>query len=236
MTIEGTTPQLFVGPPVGNLSTTASVFSTAQLKQSGFLPSLVKTINLCYADSHALKPEMGMTTAARLASVESLLDSISDDPELFILIIHHAASSSVIATATCRRYLGPSEDTQNPWLRRIPVHPGCEEWELKLMATHPSVQKQGLASFMLGLAEHEVVRRHEVKYQRLCQGLDLGDIRPERNTVRMVLCTARELYGDFYLKKGYKKDHEVYRGGSENFHVIFMSKTLLTGRDMAPPS
>jgi GNAT superfamily N-acetyltransferase len=214
------------GPLVHGEKTTASIFSTAQLSSEAFLASLLETINLAFRQSHSVKPELLLRSQGdRLGSIDEFLTGLQD-PESFVLIISRPGSHEVIATSSARRYHGPPrkapssgiELRNSPWNRTAEVEPGAEEWELKLMATHPSAQGQGLAKWMMALVEREIVERSKAK-----QASANATAPPN---LRMVLCTPRELTGEFYLKRGYTKDYEVWRGEGYNFHIIHLSKAI----------
>jgi GNAT superfamily N-acetyltransferase len=223
-------PKILPGPPVHGEPTIASIFSTAQLTTSPFLPSLVRVINLAFNASHDAFPELNLHTHGnRLASTDELLSGLQD-PETFVLIISRPESEEVIATSSARRYFGSSareydssaleQKKSSPWERTAPVEPGAEEWELKLMATDPSAQGQGLAKWMMETVEAEIVARSKAKWEAMHR----DDSSPPK--LRMVLCTLREIMGEFYLRKGYVKDYELERGEGYAFHIIHLSKTI----------
>lgn len=223
-------PKVQDGPRVHGRATIASIFSAKQLEASHFLTGLVKTINTAYTNSHTIKPELKMRSQGpRLGSTAEFLDALRDDSEGFVIIVSFLGSSEVISTATSRRYLGPAKENgspfyvqNSPWYRQAEVEPDTEEWELKLMATDPEAQGQGLARFMMALGEREITMRFHAK-TALLKGVE-AEQHPKK--LKMVLCTPRELTGEFYLRKGYTKDYEVWRGDGHNFHVVHMSRQI----------
>lgn len=215
-------PKTLQGPLVHSKPTTLSIFSTKQLTNSPFLPSLLSVINQAFRLSHASKPELGLRSQGeRLGSIDEFLAGLQD-PESFILIVHPAGTHTVTATASARRYHGPSTTgvaTRNtPWERIVPVELGCEEWELKLMVTAPEAQGQGLAAFMMRTVEQEIQSRYEAKAALVEEA--------KGKRLRVVLCTPRELTGEFYLRRGFTKDYETWRGEGYNFHIVHLSKDI----------
>ncbi|EMF07985.1 uncharacterized protein SEPMUDRAFT_159545 [Sphaerulina musiva SO2202] len=220
------------GPQVDGRATTTSIFPTSQLTQSPFLPNLLSTINTAFRDSHALKPELGLTNhGERLSSTQEFLSALISDPESFVLIISYPHdSSTVLATASCRRYHGPPKDrpvdANLPWLRTLDVAPDTEEWELKLMATDVRVQGQGLAGYMMRTVEGEILERFQrrIEMGRESSGGVAAAGLPGK--VKMVICTPMELMGGFYLRRGYTLDYQNWRGEGYNFHIAFMHKMI----------
>ncbi|KAK4609153.1 hypothetical protein CLAFUW4_14462 [Fulvia fulva] len=212
-------PKTTVGPFVNGKPTTVSFFSAQQLQDSPFLTSLLTTINLAYAKGEGSKPELGFSKTDRLSSISGIFDYIRDDPEAFLVVLSHQESCDVIATATCRRYLAPDE-SKSPWLCSHNVEDGTEEWEIRLLATHPSAQGCGAAGFIMKATEQEVIER----FDRKRKAIDTH----ASTRLKMVLCAIKELYPEFYMRRGYGVDY-VHEGGEERkFNILFMSKTLAT--------
>ncbi|EME78211.1 uncharacterized protein MYCFIDRAFT_200509 [Pseudocercospora fijiensis CIRAD86] len=110
----------------------------------------------------------------------------------------------------------------SPWVRRLEVENGFEEWELKMMATDPDLQGQGLAGYMMTLVEDEVIRRFSEK--QFTNTTTHGDL---AKRLKITLSTPAEVTGSFYLRTGYKLDYENERGEGHNFHIAFMSKEII---------
>lgn len=218
--MTGQNAQTFDGPPVHSEPSIVTIFSAEQIQHSDFLPGLIKTINAAYLKGHKSKPELRMELNDRLGSTEEFLANVSSDPESFTIVVARPGSTKVIATVSAARFHGPPEGVSSPWMRTLHPEEGSVEWVLKLMATEPSAGRQGLAGFLLALAEREIVRRSG-------EARDLDET-PTSSPVKMGLCTPKELNESFYSKRGYLKDYEVPRGDPFNFHVIHMSKVLKT--------
>ncbi|CZT15001.1 uncharacterized protein RCC_12276 [Ramularia collo-cygni] len=202
------------GPTIHSQPTHLTILSSSQLKSSPFLPSLVSTINNAFRVANATKPELGLNNQGdRLTSNLEFLTNFAH-PESFTLVIHAPDSPTVLATASARPYLGPNTSgiisRNTPWERILPVQEGCEEWELKLMCTAPEAQGLGLATYMMGVVEEELRRRRGGLGKKL----------------RILLTTPRELTGEFYVRKGFEKDYETWRGEGYHFHIVHMSKDV----------
>lgn len=214
------------GPQLKGRDTITSIFSSAQIGRSRFLPNLVKTINDAFRQAHASKPELGMTTQGeRLGSTEEFLANLSSDPESFILIISYPDSDNVIATASYRRYHGPLQDRpvdrNTPWFRTSDVSPDTEEWEMKLMACDLDFQGCGLAAYMMKTGEAEIVQRFHQKHM-----IARGNGTAVPSKLKLVICTPLELTAQFYLRRGFTMDYQVWRGEGYNFHIAFMHKII----------
>ncbi|CAK3786958.1 Hypothetical predicted protein [Lecanosticta acicola] len=199
------------------------ILSPDQLQQSGFLPSLVTTINAAYRYRFKLQPELKVQSSeSRLSSEEDFLSSTSSDPAAFVIVLSPRGSVETLGTASCAPFRGPPEGVSSPWVRNLEPQPDCTEWMLGLMATHPSAQRHGLASFMLDLAEREVIRRSVQQTEQVPKERHPTPL----GAVKMILSTAKELNEAFYTKRGYQMDYDFPRGQGFNFHVTHMSKLL----------
>lgn len=208
------------GPQLEDGSTEVLTLSAQQLRGSTLLPSLFKTINQAFLISEDKR--LGATTGDRLKSTDELVSALRDDPESFIIVLTQPHSpGEAVSTATCRRYFGPAPDAdQNPWACSHTPNVDVEEWELKLLVTHPSAQGKGLASYMLELAEGEVVARFRAKSVNAS-----GDT--VQTQAKMILCTPKPLFGEFYAKRGYHEDYLKLRQKPDvSFEITFMSKML----------
>lgn len=218
-------PKAEEGPKIDDKPTNILTFSAQQLKSSNLLPGLVKTINLAYFTSE--KKSLGESTGARLGSIDELILVLRDDPESFIIVLSQPHSpEEVLSTATCRRYYGPGPDFSRPWECCHTPDANTEEWELKLLATHPSAQGKGLASYMLGLAEREVAARFRAKLDSRAYSECKEDGIPAQT--KMILCTPKPLFGIFYAQRGYQEDYLKFREKPGfDFEIAFMSKLLV---------
>lgn len=227
MAIEAVTavakPQ--AGPTINDKPSEIVTLTAQQLRTSNCRPGLVKTINLAYKASE--QKSLGASQGDRLGSVDELILVLRDDPESFIIILTQPHEpEEVVSTATCRRYLGPPSDAAtNPWACSHSPADGTEEWELKLLATHPSAQGKGIASYMLALAEREVMERSHAKSAAMINGSGQANASTK---VRMILCTPKPLYGKFYAGRRYQEDYIKIREKPDvSYEITFMSKVLV---------
>ncbi|KAK4495138.1 hypothetical protein PRZ48_013465 [Zasmidium cellare] len=188
---------------------------TAVLRESPLLPGLFKTIHLAYLTSD--QKSFGTSAGDRLRSIDDLILVLRNDPDSFIIVLSQSdPDGEILSTASCRRYYGPDRDTSKPWACTHHPAPGVDEWELKMVATHPSAQGKGLASYMLGLAEEEVIRRSLVKATDTAQ-----------SRTKMIMCIPETTFAEFYARRGYVKDYtRPFRDTSTTFNINFISKIL----------
>ncbi|KAL9109464.1 MAG: hypothetical protein Q9187_008160 [Circinaria calcarea] len=142
-------------------------------------------------------------------------------------------SNRAIATATARLFKGISSTTftpaNSPFTRSmpaVPLAPNIQQWELKLMAVDPALQRQGLADILLTHVTAEIKRRAAIlEAERKRNG---GEGEAE---VRMILTTIKEIKFAYYEKRGFHwtGERKVKKGilGSRNgFTVVEMEKIL----------
>lgn len=214
------------GPIIDDKPSEVVTLTAQQLRTSRFRPGLVKTINLAYQSSE--QKSLGASQGDRLGSVNELVLVLRDDPESFIIILTQPhAPEEVISTATCRRYLGPPSDAAtNPWACSHSPADGTEEWELKLLATHPDAQGKGIASYMLALAEKEVMERFHTKFAAKTH--EFGQANGATTKAKMILCTPKPQYGKFYAGREYREDYIKIREKPDvSYEITFMSKVLV---------
>lgn len=212
--LPGAGPNMEDGPIIDSAPTQVWTCSARQLQDSPQLPSLFKLVNRAYLLSD--QKAFGGSTGDRLKSVEDLILVLRDDPEAFMVNVGYLHKpDEVVGTATCRRYYGPDADTTKPWSCTHIPDPGTDEWETKMVATQPSLQGKGLASYMLKAVEREVMSRSRM---RTAAGQDA-------KLSKMIICTPT--YADFYARRGYRKDYSrPFRNENLAFDIFFMSKML----------
>ncbi|KAF2170328.1 hypothetical protein M409DRAFT_19149 [Zasmidium cellare ATCC 36951] len=213
-------PKIDEGPIIDGKPTSISTWSAKQLKDCALLPGLFKTINLAYLTSD--EKSFGTSTGDRLKSTEDLIQVLRNDANSFIIILNQTHSDrEVLSTASCRRYYGPESDTSRAWACTHTPAPGVEEWELKLVATHPSAQGKGLASYMLGLTEKEVVSRFNAREGSRRKAA------AAQSHPKMIMCTPETTFAEFYARRGYGKDYvRPFKNDHIGFDINFMSKML----------
>ncbi|KAK4495445.1 hypothetical protein PRZ48_013776 [Zasmidium cellare] len=227
MAIEGVAnvTKIQDGPLINDKPSTITTLTEQQLKTSKFLPSLVKTINIAYQGSE--QKHLGESQGDRLKSADELVLALRGDPESFIIILSQPhAPEEVLSTATCRRYFGRGPDADTfPWACNHDPAADTEEWELKLLATSPAAQGKGVASYMLALAEREVATRFLAKTHG--QAYEVAQETGPITKVKIIICTPKPLYGNYYAKRGYQEDYIKIREKPDmSYEITFMSKTL----------
>lgn len=212
--IPDTGPKIEDGPLIDGLPTRACTYSARQLAGSPQLPSLFKLVNLAYLVSD--QQSFGSSTGDRLKSIDDLILVLNDDPQSFMINLSYIHDpNEVLGTATCRRYYGPDADTTKPWSCTHTPDSGVNEWETKMVATQPSLQGKGLASFMLKAVEKEVMTRSQTK-------TGAGE---DAKLSKMIICTPT--YTEFYARRDYGKDYSrLFRNENLSFDIVFMSKML----------
>lgn len=211
-----------IGPVIDGKPTKISTFSAQQLKGSYLLPGIVEVINAAFYKAHS--ETLGIPHPdPRLSSPDDFIATLRGDAEAFAMILFQdQPDRRVLSTAVCRRYYGADKNVVSAWLFDHEPDAATEEWELKLLTAHPAVQGKGLASFMLKLAERKVIERfHERRKGR-------GNSTGEKRRMKMIFSTPKQLWLEYYLKRGYQEAYSKPRGDGHNFDVVFMSKVLAT--------
>jgi GNAT superfamily N-acetyltransferase len=163
----------------------------------------------------------------RLQSHGQLVQELSG-PGMFTYVITYTGTDTVIGVASAKRYKvissPPAElGIQKRAFTRIGAsEPNTEGFELSSMAVSPSLQRQGLAGFLMTLVEEEVKRRF------LIARADTGP--PDLGLV-MLLTTVKEINSKFYTRRGYSLDYETsheagFLGSESGFSVAHMSKKI----------
>ena len=226
-----------------------SFLSGAALASSPFLPALVPFINTAFQKVHVSgSKEYLPASIKRLQHTDHLLDTLGPDGFTILITQPEPAAansdsdsshndldtSKVIATVSAIPFKAVSSihatETNHVFTRAAPTEPlppGLQQWELKLMVVDSSVQKQGLASKMLGLVTEEVRRRAEVvARERRENGADM-----EGEEVHLIFSTLKENNYEFYIKRGFvmteeKKVEPGTLGSRDGFTVVEMMKRL----------
>jgi GNAT superfamily N-acetyltransferase len=222
-------PQSFDGPQINDRPTTLTLFSPPQLARSPLLPSLYKVINEAFR--YGREKNNNRVTHSRLQYDGQLHDELGNKPGTFTFVLYYTGTNDVVATASAKPHAGDlhvaelistassEKDKSKMWKRLAPVPEGKVAWELSTMAVDSMAQRQGLAGYLMKLAEDEVRRRYKA-----------SDGTSEKQLI-LVITTIKERNGQFYSRRGFTKDYEIWyeKGYDENergLHVIFMSKPV----------
>jgi len=225
------------GPIINGRLTAVTQYEPYQLVGSPLLAPLRRLVNKAFSVSHAQTGGVVLpANIDRLRSEDEFLQNMGTDPGTFNYMITYAGTDEIIGTVGAHRYVVPvleavaggGREGQRSTFARVKAPVGgdgkAEMWELKLMATDVSLQRQGLASYMMALTEAEVKRRF--KAEALANGGSEEQVR-----LVMVLTTIKELNEAFYLRRGYVFDYETvhergFMGSETGFTVNHMSKVL----------
>ena len=219
-------PQSQPGPLVHNKPTTVTLYASRDLAAAGLIPGLHDLINDAFAGSHSRSGAMS-AKEPRLQSHGQLVQELSG-PGMFTYVITYTGTDTAIGVASAKRYKSisspPAElGIQKRAFTRIGAsEPNTLGFELSSMAVSPSLQRQGLAGFLMTLVEEEVKRRF------LITRAETGP--PDLGLV-MLLTTIKQINAEFYTRRGYSLDYETVHEagflGSENgFSVAHMSKKV----------
>lgn len=212
-------PQSFDGPQINGRSTTLTLFSPPQLSTSPLLPSLYQIVNDAFRDGHE-KTKITMS-GTRLSYDGQLNDELGNNPGTFTYVLYYTGTNNVVATASAKPHavnLKVANGERIMWKRYAPIAEGKEAWELSTMAVDVTLQRQGLAGYLMKITEDEVKKRYRAS----------GD---SGKQLILVITTVKERMFEFYLKRGFKWDYENFyeqghNGAQVAFHVVFMSKEV----------
>jgi GNAT superfamily N-acetyltransferase len=222
-------PASFNGPQINGRPTTLTLFSPRELASSPLLPSLYKVINDAFRDGR--EKSNYKVPHSRLQYDGQLHDELGNKPGTFTFVLYYTGTLDVVATASAKPHAdelhvaqisgtaSPEKDESTMWKRLAPIPEGKVAWELSTMAVDWTVQRQGLAGYLMRLTEEEVKRRHQA-----------SDSTSEKQLI-LVITTNKERNGLFYLRRGFEKDYEIWYekgfvGNEKDFHIIFMSRPV----------
>jgi len=214
------------GPPVNGQPTTATLYTPTQIAaDAGIVIALRTLINQAFSTSHEKYGAMP-GTIDRLQSPQQLITELgSDDNATFTYVLTSSLNGRVLATASGKRWIGkvqtaePLPGNKGAFIRYGAESADAEQWELSTMAVDPSLQRQGLAAWLMRMVEAEIKRRWDATSSRK-EGLVL------------LLTTLKEINGEFYAKRGFGVDYEKrfppgWLQSEKGFGVIHMSRRLV---------
>lgn len=228
---EPVTPISFSGPQINNRPTTVILSTPPDLAKTPLDGPITDMINDAFLKSHV--PAKIMGTVQRLRGEDAFSNQVGIGPGVFTYVVTFEGTTQVLGTVSARPFNPPADwdahhkkllaepdsnkrrglpfaRLQSPKRRQPELE--CEMWELKLMAVDPGLQRQGLAAYLMQLAEDEVVRR-------------ANEANGKELEVLMVMTTVKELAGPFYEKKGYELDYENWNepGTLDSFNGFTIS-------------
>jgi len=209
---------------VDGTQTTTSLLTPPQLETSTLLTLLESMVNKAFSHAIATGPQdLAPSSFRRLHSGTQMVNEIG--PEAFTFVVHTPFDEKedvrVFATATGKRSTSEIFDpkvelvSQFKMLQGADLDINVEQWELLFMVVDPTVQKQGLAGKVMGLAEEEIRRRTT----------------GEGKEVQVILSTAKEHNEKFYTRRGYMVTGETKieagtHGSIKGFSIVKMMKRL----------
>lgn len=201
-----------------------SLLTATELSTSPFLPLLLSLINTAFSHAIANGPkDLLPSTYRRLHSTSDIIRELGPDALVYIISTSPNDPDELVvyATASVKCFTSKVTDSTSEFIRNFKhidvadLVANVERWELTLMAVDPSIQRQGLAGKLMGLAEKEIRRRTKVA----------------GHEVQIVLTTAKAHNEHFYTKRGYitTGEKEVEKGTFESitgFTVLEMMKNI----------
>lgn len=225
------------GPTINGNPTTITLTSPAHIAHSPFFPSLRAMVNTSFRIANTAERVLP-ASLERVQSPADLLAQLGTSPSTFTYLVHGAGTADVLATASMWRLSdaaavvvadpNPHEPPtrSDVFRRRLPVPPGVEAWELKLMGVHVAAQRQGLAALLMPLCEAEARRRFAAaRAEAVAQG------RRPRAELMFVLTTLLDGNEGMYRRNGFVRDDERwfppgFMGSEGGMTVRYMSKRV----------
>ena len=207
--------QVIPGPKVNGKKTLVHLLNGTTLASSPLLPLFKNPVNAAYSTAH---PPWISALHVRLTDEASLLRSLTTESFTYALFYEEDERDTpgVLATGSARPFHWKPPEEQDPrnatffWAQDLSADSNYEVWELKLLAVDPTMQKQGLATLLLGLLETEIRRRFEekklldTKAWSTARNSGSSNAVAVRRKLKIVLMTIFEMNGEWYAKRGYK--------------------------------
>ncbi|WPH03407.1 Hypothetical protein R9X50_00628700 [Acrodontium crateriforme] len=213
----------FPGPIINSRPTTVRLFNYDQLINSAPLLALKPMINAAFRTSGLKKKILG--SKDRLVEASDFYKQIGNGPETFTYIVSWADEpDSAIGTVCAKRYVVPEipkmtgDEARDEYISRglvfsrirapkrrvVAGDAELEMWELCMLTVDPTLQRQGLAGYLLRLVDDGVrMVSREVREQRCSSNHDKVEL-------VMVMTCIRELNDGFYSRRGYELDYDKW--------------------------
>ncbi|MCJ1353962.1 MAG: hypothetical protein MMC33_003949 [Icmadophila ericetorum] len=234
---ENSSPQLLIN----HRPFEVHLLSNARLTQFPLLCQVLSVINQAFTSCHVVgTKEYFPPNQPRIRSPQELVEDLG--PDCFTIVVtqsmeeltdsqsldlnRHLILRRVLGTASCRPFIRPRVVMNvepapiSPWVPKVALEklddPSVSQWELKLMAVDPSLQRQGLASKMIDLVIEEIKRR----------------VGGGKREVWMVFTTMKEFNEAYYSKRGCVSVSETViepgtRNSRDGFTILEMAKRIL---------
>lgn len=245
------------GPIINGEPSALHLLGRSELSQSPLLVPLCDLYNLAFGEAHASHPPWIPSTVRRFEHPSDIINELGPDDFIIYIITSVPAPQpahdgepllpKVYATSSVRRYRHKADtshldDIQRAFLRlQFAPDDKLDDWELKVLAVDPSIQKQGLASRLLALTEAEIVRRvQEEALQQASVGAqgtgvgEAGETGRDGKRIRLQLSAIKSINFEFYKNRGYTLCEERWypKGllmAKEDFAMVWLDKIVEVG-------
>jgi GNAT superfamily N-acetyltransferase len=187
------------------------------------LSRLVSVINAAFEDLRLRRPDLRMRNGARLLDGEDFVRAIRSDEShgTSFTVTVADEQARVKATASCVKRVCEGKGKPatvivqgllSPWACEIPCEPNMQDWELKMVAIHPSWQGRGVASVLLGAIEKEVILRSVGLQQNRTAARFAQSLLSSEEGSRLILSTIKEVNAPVFERLGFREECSVERG------------------------
>jgi len=221
-----------VPPHVNGRSTRIIQLDLPTLANSSLLSPFAKMVLAAFKVSYRqpyIAPDF-----PRLESNEQILHELKPDVIIFLLTPVDDPET-VLASVAAHPYhaTSPEELKQmHPFALKWLVQPSEEDpqmprWALKQLCVSPEAQRNGLAGWLLNLADSVI--RQVVTQQK--KDPNVQDVTEACDGAKMLLSTTKELNGTFYAKRGWRITGERmaapgYMGSEGGFTIVLMERNI----------
>lgn len=228
--------QAWIGPSVNGLPTKVHFLDREGVSASGYAQGMFEVINAAF--SHGRPPYIP-AEFIRLATINQMLRELGQGAFSFVVTQKDKDSGAdrVIATGSAMPAIDPSssqvvpdpsekETTVDRSIEARKPLPGVVDWELKHLCVDPASMKQGLAKYLLGLLDQEVIARTTSMQVHATPGFQ-----GQSPQIRQMITTIAEMNGLMYQKRGFRRVEfssypEGTLGGTAPFEVWHMDRII----------
>jgi GNAT superfamily N-acetyltransferase len=203
---------------------------------------IVSVVNAAFEDLRVRRSDLCMRYGPKLQHDADFVSAIRANDRASFTVGVADDEGQVRATASCversdhdgdgdSTTVAQSSSSPLPWACDVPREAGVQDWELKMVAVHPSWQKRGVASLLLAAVEKEILTRTVwLRQQDHAAAASCGPsprLPSSRRGSRLVLSTIKEVNAPVFARYGFREHHSVERGEGCQFHIAYMSKDLV---------
>ena len=244
------------GPILNSRPTTLALVPHDRLLSSPFLPLLPPLLNPAFSVGHSSTGTLPLELD-RLQSDKQFYDELQEDSWSYFLYYTPDSTSTLdsseksgvpdrlLASVAFQPFRPDVAMTNAKGSDRVkevsntfktvpmPVPEGCQAWEVRLLAVDLSVQRQGVAMWMMKCLEAEVRRkaREVAAAGGLHPGAEEKRMADEELKIQLRLSTLREINEAFWMRRGFRTTVEKKMppgcwGSPNGFTVLEMAKDL----------